>query len=303
MSSSFLAYFGHINIDVSIRVRSLPRVGSINAENVSENFGGTAGNFAIVSRKLGLDFDLYGAVSSKSHGNYLKYLSSIGVETDHLDISDESYGPVCYITSDGDNQVAYMFQGPMEDWAPVERFNGSSHYQWVHFSTGPPEAYAKIFDRIKESRVTFDPGQEIHFRYDGKTAMKFLERADMFVGNEAEFTKLMELTGESSEAIVSRVHTVIITGGRDGVTAYIDGKKSEFSILPVEKVHDTIGAGDSFRAGLYTGLWKGMSMKDSIVMGIIVSSVAIQNPITRFTMTSEELTESFRSNRGRITGE
>lgn len=300
MTSSFLAFFGHINIDVSIRVPVIPRVGSVNATSVSENFGGTAGNFAMVSRKLGLDFDLYSAVSLRTHSEYLDYLSSIGIDLQHVDRLEESYGPVCYISSDGNDQVAYVYQGPMDHWSPATSFPSRSEYDWVHFSTGPPEEYSKLFELIEKSKVAFDPGQEIHYRYVRETALRFIERANMFVGNEAEYDKLKTLSGKTDDEIHSLIDTIIITKGQKGVTAYDGGETYNFSVLPAERVYDTIGAGDSFRSGLYLGLSNRYSLCDSIVMGIIVSSKAIESPITDFNLNHSEVERLFRENRDRI---
>lgn len=297
MTSSFLAFFGHVNIDVSIRVPVLPRVGSVNATKVSENFGGTAGNFAIVAQKLGLDFDLYSAVSEKTHAGYLKYLTSIGINIRHIDRQNESYGPVCYISSDGNEQVAYVYQGPMEAWAPASNYPIDAEYRWVHLSTGPPEEYMKLFDVTGKSRITFDPGQEVHYRYNRAASTAFIDKADMFTGNEAEFQKLKEITGYSDRDMIDRIGTIIVTKGQSGVSVFTSGDKMEFAVLPTSRVYDTIGAGDAFRSGLYLGLSKGMGIEDSILSGIVVSSCAIESPLTDFRLTFSDVENLIRENR------
>lgn len=296
MEESFLAYFGHFNIDVSIRVPFLPKVGSVGVEDVKENFGGTAGNFAMISGKLGYDFDSYGAVSKKTHESYLNYLNSIGVTTDHIDVLEEGYGPICYISSDGNDQVAYMFQGPMDRWDPSLTYPKGKKYNWVHFSTGHPEPYIRLFPEILGSKIGFDPGQEIHYNYSAETTAKFLERCDLLICNEAELAKIGELTGSSREKIASAAATIVMTRGSKGVTIFSGGRAEEVPALPAENVYETIGAGDSFRAGLYYGLSRDLTFREAVAMGIVVSSTAIQGPMTDFTLSGKEAEQIMHDN-------
>lgn len=297
MEESFLAFFGHVNIDVSIRVPFLPKVGSVGVEGVKENFGGTAGNFAIVSSRLGYNFDLYGAVSRKTHKNYLEYLDSVGVKTNHIDVVENGHGPICYISSDGNDQVAYMFQGPMDNWEPASTYPEGIKYKWVHFSTGRPEPYIRLFPRLVGSNVSFDPGQEIHYKYDAKTTEAFLERCNLLICNEAELAKIGDLTGKSMEEIASMAGTIVMTRGSKGVTIFLDGKPEDVPALPAENVYETIGAGDAFRAGLYYGLSRSVPLREAVALGIVVSSIAIQAPITEFNLNGREAEEILHRNR------
>ncbi len=42
------------------------------------------------------------------------------------------------------------------------------------------------------------------------------------------------------------------------------------------KEADATGAGDSYRAGFYAGLYHGMSIRDSLVMGSAVASFTVE---------------------------
>lgn len=282
MPKRFLSYFGHLNIDVSIRVKEIPINGSINATSVEERYGGTAGNFAIIANRLGVPFDLYAAVSEKTHSDYDLFLMKEGIDTEHLRVYEDSYGPVCYIASDGGKQVAFVFQGPMENWDVSQTYNKNIEYEWSHFSTGPPLEYLKVAEKIRDSKIVFDPGQEISYRYSQETVDRFLNITSLFIGNSYEYEALQQIAGLEEKELRARIKNVIITQGSSGVFASFDGKVRKFRSQRVKGIFDTIGAGDAFRAGFYYGLYNRHTMEDSIICGIIVASEAIMKPITEF---------------------
>lgn len=282
MEKRFLAYFGHVNIDISLRVGSLPTSGSVKVDSVSENFGGTAGNFALVSSRLGFPFDLYAAVSRKTHETYLKKLEEIGVRTDHIFIDNGVAGPMCYLVSDGSDQIAYVVQGPMESWKPSAGFKGEE-YEYVHLSTGPANEYIRIAEKAHgRSKVVFDPSQELSYHYDRNSVLEMLANTDLFIGNSHEMEVLRDKFGIALQDLRQMGVQVIVTHGRDGSTFY--GGGTEFS-MPAFKAgipRDTTGAGDSFRAGLYLGLSRKMQMKDSLAIGSVVAAHAITGRIVDF---------------------
>ena len=110
--NKFLAYTGHINLDVVLKVDKINDNVTLPVSEVKETFGGTAGNFAIVASKLGMKFRLYSIVSKVSHGNYIKKLNELNIDLSGVKITDESYGPVCYAVNDGEKQKYFLAEGP-----------------------------------------------------------------------------------------------------------------------------------------------------------------------------------------------
>lgn len=289
MHDSFLAYFGHLNIDISIKVDKIPLSGSTPAKSVEETFGGTAGNFAIIANRLGVPFHLYSAVSQKTHAEFLQFLESEGIDTKHISVHHDAYGPVCYIASDKEKQVAYIYQGPMEDWSSPDTFTDTSIYEWAHFCTGPPMEYLKVAENMERTRIVFDPGQELSYRYDHESASRFLELSSLFMGNSDEYETLVKLMKTNKKDLKKACSNIIVTQGSRGVYAVIDEQEYNFRTPKVESFHDTIGAGDSFRAGLYYGLYRKHKMVDSIIYGIVIASEAIRSPISEFQLSPKEL--------------
>ena len=152
----FLAYFGHLNIDVSMSVSSLPTPGEARGVDVlREKFAGTAGNFAYVANSLGLDFDLYSIVGLTSHAKYLENLKEVGISIEHVDIDAGEIGPICYIPSDGKEQIAYMFQGPMNNWEASKKFE-YENYLYLNIGTGPVKEYQRILSQENTNKIMKD---------------------------------------------------------------------------------------------------------------------------------------------------
>lgn len=94
------------------------------------------------------------------------------------------------------------------------------------------------------------------------------------------------LTGESSPEGIARFYRqrgaslVVVKLGKDG--AYFDGAMEGFegtgfvAGFPVEKVIDTVGAGDGFAVGVISGLLQGLSMPDAVKRGAWIGARAVQ---------------------------
>lgn len=289
MKENFMALFGHVAIDVTMGVDFFPTKGSVAVKSLKENFGGTAGNFAMIGAKLGFPFHLYSAIGLKSHERYVDFLKKIGADTSHLYIDREDMGPIGYVASNGQEQIYYFYQGPMDKPLEGRITLDAGGYEWVHFGTGLPADYLSLSKKFEDSRIVFDPGQEINYRYHRENLEKLLEKSYLAILNEGESAKAEEILGISSGSLKDNCRNLIITRGSKGSTYFHDGKSSEFPAILVEKPYDTIGAGDAFRAGLYFALWKNRPMEKAIEIGSVVSAEAIRRPFTDFNKTGDQI--------------
>ncbi|MFU0782572.1 MAG: Sugar or nucleoside kinase, ribokinase family [Thermoanaerobacterium thermosaccharolyticum] len=74
------------------------------------------------------------------------------------------------------------------------------------------------------------------------------------------------------------VKTVIIKIGDKG--AYVKTKDESFTVsgYKVEKVVDTVGAGDGFATGVISGLLEGLTLKDAVKRGNAIGAIIIMSP-------------------------
>ena len=293
MEENFLAFFGHLNIDVVMRVPSLPCRGSVNIQRHEENYGGTAGNFSVVASSLGVPFHLYSAVSQNSHGKFLEFLDSRNIDTEHIHISGD-YGPICYSATDGKDQVYYIYQGPMDEPFSKAVFKEDSEYRWIHLGTGPQDDYINVAENTKGKKV-FDPGQEISYRYSRDDIIRMASASSLWILNEHELSVASKILGVPEEQVIDMTPETIVTRGASGSTLYGPQGRTEIKSRKSEVVFDTIGAGDAYRAGFYLGIYRGLDMAHSCAVGSIVSGLAVQKPLQEFNYTASDIFDIFQS--------
>jgi 6-phosphofructokinase 1/ribokinase len=293
MEENFLAFFGHLNIDVVMRVPSLPCRGSVNIQRHEENYGGTAGNFAVIASSLGVPFHLYSAVSQNSHGKFLEFLDSRNIDIEHIYISGD-YGPICYSATDGKDQVYYIYQGPMDEPFSKAVLKEDSEYRWIHLGTGPQDDYINVAENIKGKKV-FDPGQEISYRYSRDDIIRMASASSLWILNEHELSVASKILGVPEGQVIGMTPETIVTRGASGSTLYGPNGRTEIKSRKSKVVFDTIGAGDAYRAGFYLGIYRGLDTAHSCAVGSIVSGLAVQKPLREFNYTASDIFDIFHS--------
>ncbi len=263
----FLSVFGHFNVDIVIRVKNIPHEGSIDTKKIIMRSGGTARNICAIAGSLGVPVEIFSKIGKNFPKEYVKDLEKRNVNIENLIIDRKfSFSPVCYIVSDGRRQIAFMDQGPMEkDY----NFKRKPSGEWVHFSTGNPDELIKIKEKI-HGRIAFDPGQEIHYRYNKESFKAMAENTEIIFLNEIEYEKAKTLT----DNLFSLTKRVIVTLGDKGCMLMEKNKKEIIPAFRV-KARETVGAGDAFRGGFYAGLYNNLSIKNSCIMGNWASSIVV----------------------------
>lgn len=278
MKREFLAYSGHLNMDVVMRTKKISDAITLPLDSVEENFGGTAGNFAIVAAKLGLRFRLYSIVSAKSHSRYMDYLKKLGIDTEGILVTDNDFGPVCYAINDGREQKYFLAEGPMkyEKYRILEE-----SYDYLHLGTGNPELNRFLIENTISSKRVFDPSQEVFYKYDRSWLDYFSNNTSILMGNENEIKFILKELKMDLDDLSSRVN-IVMTAGANG--AYFIQNEKYFHIEPFKKIEngDTLGAGDSFRSGFYYGLKEKDDLIYAIKFGVGVSGMVVENGLKNF---------------------
>lgn len=272
----FILYFGHVNIDIILRVTKFPKRGeSSEVIEVKERIGGTAYNAYKSLRALNVPTDIFTVVGEDFAEKLEGYIIR-GEKT-----------PRCWIATDGIEQMAFVYQGI---WKHLDKLKFNlldlEKYQYLHFSTGNPRFYISIAreGRRLGKEIAFDPSQEIHYIYDASLFKELLSLSSLFFCNEKEYEKAQQLAPD-----ILKEKIIIRTEGERGASLHLPSKGwIHFPAYPV-KVVDTTGAGDSFRAGFYAALYRGYSMEDAVKYGNLVASKVVSSENTYYQGRWEDL--------------
>lgn len=279
-----LAVLGHTNIDVQMRMETLPGRGqSVPVADRRTVYGGTACNIARHAAGLGLQARLWSRVGPDFPPDWKVGLVDDGVDLAFLDIDQEGRTPTCFILTDDEGEQAYcMDQGAMgamkENPPSTSLLDGLEG--WIHFATGAPEAYLPLMQEARKRAVPvgFDPGQELRFMYTPKMFERLLDQSDVLFLNEAEARQALAYLRYGDPAqLLDHVGTVVLTHGAQGATLLRDGKKAHKGPAFKVKATDPTGAGDAMRAGWYAALRAGHDVETALRWGQAAAAVAVQH--------------------------
>ena len=262
---------------------------TVTADSRIQHFGGTAGNIAY---NLGLlnvvEIHLFGAVGKdferlgyKNHFNRFE-----DIELKNLDIYDNMFTAACYIVNDiKSNQMIIFHGGALDRCKDIdlrEKIKDPENYIYAINSTQSVEAMANLAEQLYDLKIPqiFDPGQVTPLFQKG-LLINIIKKTDILIGNKYEIEKVKDKTEFSDEELLKFIKAIIITKGADGSELiYKDEKDKIYRIdIPIcnpEKIIDTTGAGDGYRAGILTGLSLDMTLLDSCRLGSVIGSFVVE---------------------------
>lgn len=278
---SFVSVFGHVNIDHIVMLNALPTPGT--SQEVTDRFqrlGGPAANIALYCQSLGTPTCLASFIGGDFPPAFMQILKDTGLDLEDLKVIEDNTTPQVWVLCDPEQKQMYFIdQGVFKDLETREVLERSvEKSQWIHLSTGKPEYYTRVAMKAKElgKKVAVDPGQEIHFLYNETNMKEILKYSDAFFGNTIEADLAVKLIGGSGpENLLEYVEFAVITDGMKGSTIYTKEGIIQVPVIKPRDSQDPTGAGDSYRAGFYTGLSKGMDLESCGKLGAAEASIVV----------------------------
>ena len=108
--------------------------------------------------------------------------------------------------------------------------------------------------------------------------LAFIEAsADIVLANEGELAALFETDDFEAAAarLAAMVEVAAITRGEAGSVIVRGDQRVTITVVPVDKVVDTTGAGDQYAAGFLLGLARGLSLEDAGKLGSLAAAEVI----------------------------
>ncbi|NSX53664.1 5-dehydro-2-deoxygluconokinase [Parasulfitobacter algicola] len=288
-------------------------VAAEDAETVAVGLGGSSANIAAGICKLGGRASLVTRVSDDSIGSYcIGQLKKYGVDTAYVTpVGGEYRNSLAFYESrvKGHRNVIYRngaadFQMGPDDVAAVDYGHfGTLITAGTVFAAEPSRsATFDAFARAKAAGlpIIFDVDYRPYSWPSSQVAEDVLSRAathcDMIVGNDEEFGfmagDINKGLAKARELADGTGRIVIYKMGEKGAVTFSDGEEIHTGIWPVTALKPT-GAGDSFMAGLMTGLAQDRSLHDAILRGSACASITVSRPGCAPAMPDTQILEKF----------
>jgi ribokinase len=297
-SRSRVVIVGNLTIDLILRgLGSLPSWGQeVEASGRVSAVAGQAGNLALALAHLEVPVEVVGTVGDDDDGRHIiATLSGAGVGTNGIEVLAKARTPlsVALVRDDGERAFVSDF-GASDgiDWEYVGRLGDDvalvclvGVFNLPGFDVGEARA-ALAAARARQTRTMLDTGWDPGGWPEGTRAgiVELLGAVDLFVPNldEAEvLTGRRDPAGAAAQLAAHGPATVVVKCGAQGSFG-LEGQWSGTAPSFPAEVHDAVGAGDSFNAGLIAAQLAGDGLRESMAYGNALASIYIARRASRF---------------------
>lgn len=281
--SSGIRVIGSLNLDVTMRVASLPGPGeTVLTRSRAHAFGGKGGNQAVAIATLGGSVEFVGAVGDDADGaRYLENLRSRGVEVSGVDVltSSETGAAMILVDDRGENLIvvhpgANAAVDPSRVYRHVRERSAAVTVAQLEVPVAAVEAAAAALS--EEETLLLNPAPMLS---DPSTLARVLARTDVLVPNRSELGQLAGLTEPRSldevDACIERIDfdgAVVVTLGEQGAVVYEPSHPRRHHPAPSIRPVDTSGAGDAFCGALALALSRESTLDEAVAWAVEVAS-------------------------------
>jgi ribokinase len=193
------------------------------------------------------------------------------------------------------NQIGFVDQAAVleQEKLPIRTHTVDSS-KFVHIGTGRPSYMLKVAKRARKKKKTvgFDPAQELHYVYTPETFKAVLENSDILFVNTAELEKVKSyLNLKEDPELLSYVKMVVNTRGGEGSRIITGDDEVLVGTIQPDRVVDTTGAGDGFRAGFYAGMSRSLSIEECAWVGAATASFVVESEGAQSTLPTWDMVQ------------
>lgn len=280
-----LAVFGSLNMDISVELNSLPKLGeTIHGEGVRYLVGGKGANQAVAASRVGCDVTMLGNIGDDAFSDtILKELKKESIDLQHINRNLNTEAGIAIVNKLPEDNCITVIGGAnqysnQEYLNQVSNIVSSASTLLVQLET-PLEAVgaALKFAFENQTLTILNPAPYT------KGIIKYIEYVDIITPNESEFEALCNDSDVIADTIFEKMirwqskyaTRLIVTLGGRGVAYVDDGKIKMIESIKV-KVNDTTGAGDTFNGVLAALLSINMDFQESVAYACTAASISIE---------------------------
>lgn len=286
----------------------------------TKNMAGAETNVAIGLARLGLRVGWVSRLGEDSFGRYIIET----LEKECVDVSNVTFTRTHSTgflmkskTQEGDPCVEYFRKFSAGSTISLEDYNDEYFSSSRHLhATGIPAALSEsarefsmyVMNRMKEmgKTVSFDPNLRPSLWTSQKDMIDIINnlsiKADILMPG---ITEGKVLTGYDNPSYIADyyidkgVKLVVIKMGKQG--AYYKTMKEEGFVpgFKVERVIDTVGAGDGFAVGVISAMLEGLTIDEAVTRGNAIGALAVMNPGDKDGLPTREQLNNFLNAVGR----
>ncbi len=268
-------------------------------ERFSRFVAGAEVNFSIGMVRLGHDVTYITKLGNDPFGRQIEqFLKKNGIDTTYVKYDSQYFTGMQWKQKvrTGDPEVFSLRRNSAASHMDKEtikdlQWDGFDH---IHLTGIPPAlssgCRAMVYEMIAQARsrgiqISYDPNLRPGLWSDKSEMVRVINdlagRADMVFPGIQE-AKL--LTGKDDVQEIADfyhktgVKTVVIKLGAKGAYTSTQGQRFYTDGFKVERVVDTVGAGDGFAVGVVSGILEGLTLQDAVKRGAAIGALAVMSP-------------------------
>jgi adenosine kinase len=246
-------------------------------DSLQKRKGGVAGNYAYNLHLLKHRAAVL-ATGGGDAAEYKAWLESLGVDCRGLRLLGDEITATGFTTTDmDDNQITGYYGGAMNRAALLGLADTVPKPEAVIVGPNAPDAMFRLVRECRQGGVpwVFDPAHQLPHM----SAADLLEGAGgawLLIGNDYELELIRQRTGRDEAGLLELAEMVVTTLGRHGSRIATRDGAFEIPSAPARVEVDPTGAGDAYRAGLASGLLRGLDVEQAGRMAGLAATYAVE---------------------------
>ncbi len=275
---------GSTCVDMIVNVDHLPTTkGDIHIKSQTASMGGCAYNVSDTVRNFGAPNILFTPVGSGIYGDFVRNgLRKRGIETPIPTVAMDNGCCYCFVEESGERTFVsyhgaeYLIYEKWLDNIDINEIH-SIYICGLEIEESTGSEIVHYLEKHTNVPVFFAPGPRI-MKIDAALLDRIYKLHPIIHLNDDEITEYCNTKDvkEATEKLYALTgNTVIVTQGANGASWFDGNEHHHVPALKVEKVEDTIGAGDSHIGAIMSCLHAGMTLEDAIKTANKVSAAVV----------------------------